>query len=375
MSWSIKLLRVKGIEVKVHLTFVLILIWAAYRWSGITEAGLQGALFGVVATLLLFASVTLHEFGHSLQALKYGVRVRDITLLPFGGLARLEEMPEKPGQEFRIAIVGPLVNFAIGLVLIGLGALVSIPTLVSLPDLFRSLGEASWSGLWAYLTMANLALGLFNLIPAYPMDGGRVLRALLAVRLDYQRATRIAVVVGQGLALLLGLWGFSSGSYSLILIAIFVWLGAGQEGKQVQVKSVLQEMTVGQAMTHEPLTLGVNDALDRAVELTLSTAQADFPVLEMADGRPLGLLTEADLLKGLRAQGPATPVSQVMQTNFPRATPDEPLFQVQQRLATGRLRAMPVVDSTGHLVGLLREADINEAYRLLSASPKLAASS
>lgn len=375
MSWSIKLLRLKGIDVKVHLTFVLILIWAAYRWSGITEAGLQGALFGVVATLLLFASVTLHEFGHSLQARKYGVSVRDITLLPFGGLARLEEFPEKPGQEFRIAIAGPLVNFAIGLVLIGLGALVSIPTLVSLPELFQSLGEASWSGLWAYLTMANLALGLFNLIPAYPMDGGRVLRALLAARLDYHRATRIAVAVGQGLALLLGLWGFTSGSYSLILIAIFVWLGAGQEGKQVEVKSVLQEMTVGQAMTREPRTVQLNDTLGQAVELTLSTAQADFPVVESAHGRPLGLLTEADLLKGLRAQGPATPVSQAMHTDFPRATPDEPLHQVQQRLATDRVRAMPVVDKTGHLVGLLTEADINEAYRLLSASPKLAAAS
>ena len=192
MSWSIRLFRVQGIDVKVHLTLVLILIWAAYRWSGSTGAGIQGALFGVVATLLLFAAVTLHELGHSFQALKYGVKVRDITLLPMGGLARMEEMPEKPKQELAIALAGPLVNFAIAALLIGLGVLLQTQAVLTLPELYRSLGEANWAGLLAYLTSANLMLGLFNLIPAFPMDGGRVLRALLAMKLDYDKATAIA---------------------------------------------------------------------------------------------------------------------------------------------------------------------------------------
>ena len=372
MSWSIKLFRVKGIDVKVHLTFVLILIWAAYRWSGSTGEGMQGALFGVAATLLLFGSVTLHELGHSLQALKYGVRVRDITLLPIGGLAQMEEIPEKPGQELRIAIAGPLVNFATAAALIGVGALLQAQALVTVPELFRSLGEASWAGMLAYLTMANLAMGLFNLIPAFPMDGGRVLRALLAMRLDYPKATSIAVTVGQGLALLLGLYGFMSGSFTLVLIAVFVWMGAGQEGKQAEVKSVLREMKVGQAMTRQPQTLSADDSLTRAVELTLTTFQADFPVIERESGRLVGLLTEGDLLKGLRSHSMEASVGQVMHTRFPTATPGEPIFQAQQQMAVGRVRAMPILEGGDRLVGLLTAADINEAYRLLSVSPGLA---
>ncbi|MEJ2707431.1 MAG: site-2 protease family protein [Anaerolineales bacterium] len=371
MSWSIKLFRFKGIEVKVHLTFVLILIWAAYRWSSGSGAGWQGALFGVVATLLLFAAVTLHEFGHSFQALKYGVKVRDITLMPMGGLARMEEIPEKPAQELRIALAGPLVNFAIAALLIGLGAMLQIRSVISLDELARSIGQISWNGMLAYLTMANLALGIFNLIPAYPMDGGRVLRALLAMRLDYGKATSIAIAVGQGLAWLLGLWGVMNGNWTLVIIAIFVWLGAGQEGKQLDTKNVLRNIRVGEAVTLSPQTLSTDDTLERAVEITLSSAQVDFPVLE-SGGRLAGLLTEADLLKGLRADGSNSLVTRSMHTQFPTAALHEPLYQVQQRMNESRLQAIPVVDGDGRLVGLLTAADINEAYRLLSASPDLA---
>jgi len=370
MSWSIKLFRVKGIDVKVHLTFVLILIWAAYRWGSDTGAGWQGALFGVVATLLLFVAVTLHELGHSLQAIKYGVPVRDITLLPLGGVSQMEEIPEKPGQELRIAIAGPLVNFAIAALLIAVGAVLQARALITLPELVQSLGDANWAGMLAYLTIANLALGLFNLIPAFPMDGGRVLRALLALRMDYTKATATAVAVGQGLAFLLGLWGFMGGDFTLVLIAIFVWMGAGQEGKQVEVKSVLRGIKVGQAMTRQPQTVSIYDPLSRVVELTLSTSQADFPVTEVENSRLVGLLTQDDMLKGLQAHGMDARVGRVMETKFPAAAPDDLLFEAQQRMARDRVRAMPVVDASGHLAGLLTAEDINEAYRLLSASPK-----
>ncbi|MDD2694512.1 MAG: site-2 protease family protein [Anaerolineales bacterium] len=372
MSWSIKLFKIKGIDVKVHLTFFLILIWAAYRWSGSTGAGLQGALFGVVATLLLFAAVTLHELGHSFQALKYGVHVKDITLMPLGGLAQMEEMPKKPLQELRIAIAGPLVNFAIAALLVGLGALLQTQSVVSLGELTQSLGKASWTGMLAYLTMANLALGLFNLVPAFPMDGGRVLRALLAMRLDYTKATRIAALVGQGLAMLIGLWGFMNGSYTLVLIAIFVWMGAGQESKDVQVKDVLGEIRVGQAMTRSPHTLNVNDSLSKAVELTLSTSQSAFPVLEWGTNKVVGMLCEPGLIKGLQGGRAASPVREFMKTTFQTVTTDEPLSQALQRMATGKVHALPVLDRQGQLVGLLTADDVNEAYRLLSASPDLA---
>jgi Zn-dependent protease/predicted transcriptional regulator len=372
MSWSIKLFRVRGIDIKVHLTFVLILVWAAYRWSAITGEGIQGALFGVVAILLLFVAVTLHELGHSFQALKFGVKVRDITLMPMGGLARLEEMPDKPEQELRIAIAGPLVNFAIVAVLFALGVLLQTRAVISLQELYTSLGQVSWSGMLAYLTMANLVIGVFNLIPAYPMDGGRILRALLAMKLDYGKATSIAVRVGQGLALMLGLWGFMSGAWTLVLIAILVWMGASHEGRHVEAKSVLQEFKVNQAMTRQPLTLKTDDTLARAVELTLSTAQANFPVVKDDNGELVGFLTEANLVKGLQAHGGEFQVSEMMQTDVFTTDADEPLFQVQQRMASKRVQAAPVVDRDGRLVGLLTATDINQAYQLLAAYPQLA---
>ena len=301
------------------------------------------------------------------------MKVRNITLMPLGGLAQMEEIPENPGQELRIALAGPLVNFAIAALLIGIGAVLSLQAIVSVPELFASLGSASWQGQLAYLTMANLALGLFNLIPAFPMDGGRILRALLAMKLDYGKATAIAARIGQGLALLMGLWGFVSGSYTLVLIAIFIWMGAEGEGKHVEVKSVLEEMKVGRAMTRSPQILRANDLLSRAVELTLSTSQSDFPVMEWGTSKMVGLLGEADVLRGLKAYGETAPVREVMRSTFPTARPDDPLFKAQQAMLAGRVRAVPVIDATGQLVGLLTADDINEAYRLLSVSPKLAA--
>lgn len=374
MNWSVKLAKIKGIEIKVHLTFVLILIWAAYRWSVSTGEGLQGAMFGIVATLLLFLSVTLHELGHSMQAIKYGVKVRDITLLPMGGLAQMEDIPEEPNKEFGIAIAGPLVNFTIAGLLIAIGFLLDARALVSLAELQSSLGRASWSGLLAYLTSANLLLGLFNLIPAFPMDGGRILRALLAKKLSYTRATKIAAQVGQGLALLMGLYGFMSGSWTLVIIAIFIWMGAGSENQNTQVKHTLGDTTVGQVMIRSPHTLKVNDALSKAVELTLTTSQADFPVLEWGSNQVAGLLTQADLLHGLQSLGAGAAVREVMQTRAPYIGSNEPLNAAQQKMQLGRTRTLLVLSSEGNLLGLLTANDINEAYRLIAVSPQQAVS-
>jgi Zn-dependent protease/predicted transcriptional regulator len=373
MNWSFKLGKVRGIDIQVHLTFALILIWAAYRWSTSTGQGIQGALFGIVATLLLFFSVTLHELGHSLQALKLGLKVRDITLMPIGGLARMEEIPEDPNKEIRIALAGPLVNFGIAALLIGVGLVLDARTLLSWEELLASLGSTSWSGLLAYLTSANLAIGLFNLIPAYPMDGGRVLRAILAKKINYAKATQIAAQVGQGLALLFGLWGFMGGSWTMVIIAIFVWMGAGQENQGVQVKHTLGETTVDQVMTRSPQTLQVNDFLSRAVELTLSTSQADFPVLEWGSNRVAGLLSQADLLRGLQKHGAGTAVQGVMRKPVEFANPNEPLHTAHQKMLTGQTRALPVLNPEGELLGLLTVADINEAYRLMTVTRKLVA--
>ena len=376
MNWSPKIMRVKRIDIKVHITFVLILIWAAYYWSSSTGEGVFGALFGIAATLLLFTSVTLHELGHSFQAMKQGVRVRDITLMPMGGLARMEEIPEDPQKELRIALAGPLVNFGIAALLIAAGLLLDARALLSLDELQASLGQAPWSGLLAYLTTANLALGLFNLLPAFPMDGGRILRALLAKKIAYARATRIAAQVGQGFALLFGLYGVVSGSWTLIHIAAFVWMGANQENQGTQVKHTFAGTKVNKAMTRSPHTLQSSDALSRAIELTLSTSQSDFPVLETGRRRVVGLLSENDLLRGLQSLSADAPVQQAMRKSNAWVRPEELLHTAQQKMLQWRLRAVPVVNDEGELQGLLTTNDVNEAYRLMATtSPALSMSS
>ena len=370
MSWSIPLLRVRGIEIKVHVTFALILVWAAYYWGVETGSGLQGALYGVVATLLLFVCVTLHELGHAFQALKYGIKVEDITLLPIGGVARLQ-VPDNARQELAIAVAGPAVNVAIAAVLIVIGTLTGTTVVEDPTAVSTAMDRANWGALLPYLTVANIGLVLFNAIPAFPLDGGRILRALLALRLDYARATAIAVAIGQGLALLLGLVGFLGGNYFLILIAIFVWFGASQEGEQVALRRMLGGATVGQAMIRRPQVLSATDPLGRAVELTLSTAQADFPVVD-AGGRVVGMLTLDDLLRGLRDQ-PAATVGEAMRRQFPVARPEESVAAAQGQLGEGRVRAMPVVQSDGQLAGLITAADIGEALRLIAVRPQVGA--
>ena len=232
MNWSLPLLRLRGIEIKVHATFALILVWAAYNWGFGTDAGLEGALFGIVATLLLFVCVTLHELGHAVAAQRYGLVVQDITLLPIGGVARID-LPRNPRQELAIALAGPAVNVAIAAALLLAGAVVQATTIERPARLMDAMQESRWADLLPYLTVANIGLVLFNAIPAFPLDGGRVFRALLALRTDYRRATRIAVALGQGLAVLFGLAGFASGDVVLIVIAFVVWFGAMAEGEQV----------------------------------------------------------------------------------------------------------------------------------------------
>jgi Zn-dependent protease/CBS domain-containing protein len=368
MGWSLTLTRVRGIEIKVHATFVLILIWAAYYWGADADDGARGIAFGVIATILLFLCVTLHELGHATTAQRYGIEVHDITLLPIGGVARIE-VPDNPKQELWIALAGPAVNVVIAAVLIVLGAILQATSIVTPDNLVDSMRDGEWDGLLPYLTLANVYLVVFNAIPAFPLDGGRVLRALLALRMDYRRATALAVSIGQGIALLFGLAGFATGDFFLIVIAIFVWFGASAEGQQVAVTSVFAGATVGQVMIRQPQLLFPTDPLSRAVGLTLSTSQSDFPVVD-GNERVVGLLTMDDLLRGLH-EAPGSPVGQVMHRQFPTARPDETIVAVQARLAEARVRAIPIVEADGSLAGFLTLGDIGEAFRILSIRPQL----
>jgi Zn-dependent protease len=370
MSWSIRLFRIKGIEIKVHLTFVLILIWAASRWGVTMKGGAVGALYGMLVILLLFVCVTIHELAHSLTAMRFGVKVRNITLLPIGGISQMEEMPHKPSEELRMSLAGPMSNFVIAAVLLLLSIPLNFPAEVSAGRMSQVMGSVSWEGLLAYLITANLMLGLFNLLPAFPMDGGRVLRSLLAMRMDHAKATAMAAAAGQGLAWVMGLIGVLSGAWTLVIIAVFIYLGASQEGRMVEVKNVLGELRVRQAMTTECQGLSPSQPLSEAVERILHGFQTVFPVLE--EGRLAGVLTEADLVSALKQYGPEVAVKMAMQRDVPSVDPDSSLFEAQRLMAEKRLRALPVIRE-GRLVGLLTPQDVSEAYLFLSLKPGLLA--
>ncbi|MFZ2055062.1 MAG: site-2 protease family protein [Candidatus Aminicenantales bacterium] len=368
MSWSIKLIRVKGIDIKVHLTFVLILIWAAYRWGVSMGAGPRGAIYGIVVILLLFFCVTLHELAHSLTAMRFGVKVRGITLLPIGGISQMEEMPKKPKEELLMSVAGPLTNFVIAAALI----LVSVPFRweagLSAGHLNEVLGSVRWAGLPSYLTFANIMLGIFNLLPAYPMDGGRVLRSILALKMDHAKATTWAVNIGQGMAWLLGLWGVLSGAWMLVIIAIFIYLGASQEGQMIEAKGVLGKLSVRQAMTGRFQTVTPDAPLSQVVDLILHSFQTDFAVIE--EGRLAGFISEFDLVGALKTYGPEVAVKQVMKTEVPTADPDETLFEARQRMGMARLKSIPVLKE-GRLEGMLTAEDISEAFLFTSLKPDL----
>ncbi len=370
MGNSIRLLTVRGIDIRVHVTFPLILLFAILQFGVFTGQGVSGAIFGIIVILLLFTIVVLHELGHSLAAQYYGVPVTQIVLLPIGGVAQLQRIPENPVQELVIAIAGPLVNVVIAIVLY-LAHLVFGVGGVSAGDpmgLLMGVGRGGINAVFNYVFAANLFLAIFNLVPAFPLDGGRVLRALLATRLDYGRATAIAVNIGQTLAWLAGLWGFLQGDFFLILIAIFVYMGAGQEGQLVQLRRVLGNLTVDQAYSRQARTLNPQSTLQDAVGLTLTTFQSEFPV---CDGEQLvGLLTYQRLVEALNQRGAETPVREVMVTDVKPASPDTSLFDVQQFMTEQRLDAIPVVGA-GRFLGLLTNRDVSELYRLASINPGL----
>ncbi len=362
MGNSFTIFRVRGIDIRVHVTFPLILIWSALQFGLFSDGGTSGAAFGILATLLLFGIVVMHELGHSLAAQHYGVSVKQIVLLPIGGVAQLARIPENPVQELVIAIAGPLVNFALAIVLtlVGLGIGVS----VGLDTMISGMGGFSPLGLFSYIFTSNLFLGLFNLLPAFPMDGGRVLRALMAMKLDYARATSIAVTIGQILAWLLGLWGFLQGNLFLIFIAVFIFLGAGHEGQTVQLRKILGGLSVDQAYSRDLDVLHRDATLREAIALTLNTFQADFPV---CDGEKLvGIITHTRLVESLSRYGPDVALEQVMIKDFDPVKPDAGLFDVQQLLSQKRLDALPVVGEDGRFLGLITAGDINEVYRLVS---------
>ena len=369
---SFKVMTIRGIPIRLHVTFPLILILAAFHFGRDPSNRIEGAAFGIVVTLLLFACVVVHELAHSLVVRSFGVTVSEIVLLPIGGSANMEEIPERPHQELLMALAGPLASGLLGLIL-------AVVMVIAYPGVWRGLLMESlrvmnqgvgqeWNHVLPYLVFSNLFLVGFNLVPAFPMDGGRALRAILAMVVSYNKATAIAVAVGQALAWLLGLLGLLSGDVMLMAVALFVYVVGAVEGKMVRVKTALTGLTVQQAFSRHAQTLSPGDLLDQAVEATLASFQADFPV---CDGQELvGLLTRADVLVGLREHGSEVAVEQVMRREFPTVNITDDLFDVRRQMDRVSLDALPVVDGEG-FVGLLTRQDVDEVLRLVSARPDL----
>jgi Zn-dependent protease/predicted transcriptional regulator len=348
MKWSTKIGTFAGISVYVHATFLILVAWVALaHWQ--TEHSAVAALEGVAFILALFGCVVLHEFGHALTAERFGIKTRDITLLPIGGLARLERMPDDPRQELWVALAGPAVNVVIAAMLFAL--LQVTGTFAPLSTLTVSTGS-----FLERLMIVNVFLVAFNMLPAFPMDGGRVLRALLAIRMDYTQATQLAATIGQGMAFLFGLLGLFFNPF-LIFIALFVWIGAGQEAAMTQMKAALGGIPLERAMITDFRTLSPNDSLARAVELLLSGAQQDFPVVD--DRAVVGILTRADLLKALARQEQQTPVADVMRRDFLVADASDMIDVAFQRLQAHDCHTISVI-RRGSLIGLLTMDNVGE---------------
>jgi Zn-dependent protease len=356
MGWSIKLFDVGGTAVRVHLTFFLLLAWiAAIHWS---RGGAAEAVDGVVFIIALFVCVVLHEFGHIVAARRYGIRTPDVTLLPIGGVASLERMPEKPAQEIVVALAGPAVNVVIALVLIlVLGARFDLSQMAQL--------EQAQSTLTGRIAAANLVLFAFNLIPAFPMDGGRVLRALLALRLGYTRATRVAASIGQGLAVLFGFLGLM-GNPLLVLVAVFIFLAANGEAGYVQARDYTRGYLASHAMITSYQALNPLSTADDAAQLLLRTTQQEFPVVD-GSGALRGVVAREALITALQETGGATPVLDFMIRDVPTVPENACLDNVFEQLRRGGPRMVGVVDRQQRLLGYITADNLAELVMIQSS--------
>ena len=357
MKKSLKIGSVAGIGIFLHWTF-LILVAAIFAFYYVQSESLSTALVGMGLILAVFACVILHELGHALTARRFDVPTRSITLYPIGGLARLERIPAEPMREFWIAIAGPAVNLAIAAVL---AILIPMTDGSFQPQALRAPGDH----VLGTLMWLNLALAGFNLLPAFPMDGGRVLRSLLALKQDYAKATQTAANVGQGMAILFGLIGLLTFNVILMFIALFVYVGAQQESQQALFRTFTEGTPVRQAMMTRFVVLAPTDTLDDAVDELLSGTDHDFPIAT-DDGHLLGVLRRKELIRALAAHDRDTPVRRVASDECLTARPDAPLTDAFQQMSEQDCSTVPVVDDDV-LVGLLTLENVGELVMVSSA--------
>ena len=360
MKWSFKIGTVAGTEVRIHVTFFILLAFVAVQGMGGGQ-GVSGAMQAVLFVSAAFMCVLLHEFGHVFAASGYGIRTPDITLLPIGGVARLERMPEKPSQELVVAICGPLVNVAIAAAIylfLGSGVTSNADFHFGQPGSF-----------WENLMKWNLVMVVFNLIPAFPMDGGRVLRALLGFVTDFERATRWAATLGQGIAVVAGLAMLLSGHVNpvLMLIAFFVFVAAGQEAAAVSQRTAFQGMRVRDAMITDYRTILPDAVLRDVVDLLLSGSQHDFPMTN-EQGDLMGMVTRQRLIRALSEHGASYAAGDILEDCPVQVTDRMDLVEALAALDGGSCPTLPVLDpASGRLVGLLTSENVGELLMVRAA--------
>ena len=355
MRWSLPIGRIFGITLRLHVTFLLLLGFIGY--AGFMDAGAEGAIWLLSLVCSVFACIALHELGHSVVAQQLGVQVKSITLLPIGGVAALRNIPENPWHEIAITLAGPMVNAGIALALLPFTGLPSHVFSMWVPNTAHGLLRA--------IVGANIALFLFNFIPAFPMDGGRLLRATLALVFSYRRATVIAAAVGQGLAIVFVLAGLMS-SIMLVIIGVFIFIGAEGEERMVRTRSLLRDLEVEEVMSREFVALSPTDTVSRGLTMVYQTGQDDFPVM-VAD-QFVGIVTRTAMLGAVNNLGSYVPIAEVMNPHPPIVTPQTSLSRVYEAMMTEGPGSVPVMQD-GHLIGLLSLDNISR-YLLVQSSLK-----
>ena len=354
MRGAYKIARIAGIDIKVHWTFLIILGWfffSYYRETNLLESG----LYGVGFVLAVFACVVAHEYGHALTARRYGIRTRDITLLPIGGLAALERIPENPREELVVAIMGPAVNLLLAVILyVYLAATGQLVNLLNYSEEVSRLDPMFFA---ENLLAVNIALVLFNLIPAFPMDGGRILRALLSMRWDRAKATRFAAGVGRTLAVGLVFLGFF-GNFWLVFIGLFVYLGATSENKQVATKSALTGFRVSDVLMTNYSPVYIHEPLQRAVDLLLDGQEKEFLVLDL-EGVVVGVLTREAIVAGLNTHERDLRIKDVSLATPLELALQMPLQEAFELMMAKRATVCPVYDGP-HLAGMLNQENVQE---------------
>ncbi len=347
MKGSIRLFKIFGISINIHVTFFLLFLLV-----------LPGGIKWVFLIIAIFFFVTIHELCHSLVAKRFGIEVREITLLPIGGVSSMTKMPEKPSQELAIALAGPLSNIVIILVFF-----YPLKYLLGEDVLFTPLSTRTWPLTIAYIYWINLMLAIFNLLPAFPMDGGRVLRALLAAKMGYQKATKIAVNFGHIFALAFAYFGIVKFNIMLIVIAIFIYTAASSEEMQVDIKETLKKFRVRDILPRDFLTLASDTSLAKVLELIFHSHQEDFPVVD--NGILVGFLTRQQVMANVHQFGLDTITRDVMLKEFPKVRETDPLVKVQNIMQENQMRALPVTRDDA-VVGVITLEDISRVYAIAS---------